>query len=55
MSGSEPAGERPGPSDDAQDGTAVIGADPDFATDPAETDVDAAPEGGTDDRGSEHR
>ncbi|MEV7527706.1 hypothetical protein [Agrococcus sediminis] len=50
----EPAGEReregdrPGPSADAQDGTAVIGADPDIATPPAETDVEAAPEGGAD-------
>jgi hypothetical protein len=36
---------RPGPSEGAQDGTAVVGADPDIATPPAETDVDAAPEG----------
>ncbi|WP_306232018.1 hypothetical protein [Agrococcus beijingensis] len=48
-SASEPAGDRPGPSDVAVDGTTVVGADPDIATDPAETDVDAAPEGGVDD------
>ncbi|GEK79656.1 hypothetical protein [Agrococcus baldri] len=39
------AGE-PGPSAGADDGTTVVGADPDLATPPAETDVDAAPEGG---------
>jgi hypothetical protein len=45
--------DRPTASDGAEDGTAVIGADPDLATDPSETDVDAAPEGGTEDgRGS---
>lgn len=38
--------DRPGPSAAAQDGTTVIGADPDFSTRPSETDVDAAPEGG---------
>lgn len=37
--------DRPGPSEAAEDGTTVIGADPDLATPPAETDVDAAPEG----------
>jgi|GEM_PF-2674337 len=46
----------PGPSEDAHDGTAVIGADPDIATAPAETDVDAAPEGdASDDQGTSHR
>ena len=49
MSDTTPANDRPGPSDDAEDGTSVIGADPDLATDPAETDVEAAPEGGVDD------
>ncbi|WP_413316634.1 hypothetical protein AA0Z99_08330 [Agrococcus sp. 1P02AA] len=39
--------DRPGPSEHADDGTAVIGADPDMTTDPAETDVEASPEGGT--------
>jgi hypothetical protein len=41
-----------GPSDQAVDGTAVIGADPDIATAPAETDVDAAPEGGVNEHGT---
>ena len=36
----------PGPSAGAHDGTSVTGADPDIATSPAETDVDASPEGG---------
>ncbi|SDS36422.1 hypothetical protein [Agrococcus carbonis] len=45
--------DRPTASDGAEDGTTVIGADPDLATDPADTDVDAAPEGSADDgRGS---
>ncbi|QUW19784.1 hypothetical protein [Agrococcus sp. Marseille-Q4369] len=43
------AGYRPGPSEDAQDGTAVIGADPDIHTPADETDVEAAPEGRADD------
>ncbi|WP_072312913.1 hypothetical protein [Agrococcus sp. Marseille-P2731] len=41
---------RPGPSEHADDGTTVIGADPDMATDPADTDVEASPEGGTEDQ-----
>ncbi|WP_347754279.1 hypothetical protein [Agrococcus sp. ProA11] len=45
MSGAEAAAERPGPSEAADDGTTVIGADPDLATPPAETDVEAAPSG----------
>lgn len=39
------AASHPGPSEGATDGTAVVGADPDIATPPDETDVDAAPEG----------
>ena len=46
--------DRPGPSEEADDGTAVIGADPDIATPPAETDVDAAPEGRADDDREDH-
>jgi hypothetical protein len=45
----EGAGYRPGPSEGAQDGTAVVGADPDIFTPPSETDVEAAPEGRADD------
>ncbi|SFR99770.1 hypothetical protein SAMN04487783_0385 [Agrococcus baldri] len=41
----ERSADRPGPSDAAENGTTVIGADPDLATPPAETDVNAAPEG----------
>lgn len=40
---SDDAEHRPGPSEDADDGTTVIGADPDLATPPSETDVEAAP------------
>lgn len=39
------AASHPGPSESAHDGTTVVGADPDIATAPAETDVDASPEG----------
>ncbi|MGM1028377.1 MAG: hypothetical protein ACQEWM_00750 [Actinomycetota bacterium] len=39
------AASHPGPSEGAQDGTAVVGADPDIATSPVDTDVDASPEG----------
>lgn len=39
------AASHPGPSAGAADGTTVVGADPDIATSPAETDVDASPEG----------
>ena len=50
----ETADDRPGASDGAQDGTTVVGADPDLATPPSETDVDAAPEGGAEgDHGTE--
>ncbi|MCR8672087.1 hypothetical protein NWP09_13150, partial [Agrococcus sp. HG114] len=49
----EGAGYRPGPSRDAQDGTAVVGADPDIHTPAEETDVDAAPEGRADERTDE--
>ena len=46
--------DRPGPDEDAVDGTAVIGADPDISTPPAETDVEAAPEGRADDDREDH-
>ncbi|WP_405217024.1 hypothetical protein [Agrococcus sp. Ld7] len=36
----------PGPSEGAEDGTTVIGADPDLATPPDQTDVEAAPSRG---------
>lgn len=41
--------DRPDASEGADDGTTVIGADPDLATPPAETDIEAAPEGGATD------
>lgn len=37
------ADHRPGPSEGADDGTTVIGADPDLSTPPEETEVEAAP------------
>ena len=50
----ERAADPPVASDGAEDGTTVIGADPDLATPPAETDVEAAPEGTDDGETDDH-